>query len=218
MQGTLVKSTGLVLDTAHQPGLAEPPATTLKDYCRWGNNGTFLGVGEPDWVQLPSGLWVMQFDGVNDFVNCGNDKSLDLTTVFTMMFWANIAIYGSGGIIDKTTSYQFNLYGGSVRLRMNGAYYYYSAGWDAFLNRWIHFVWLYDSVLGTRIYCNAVPKAGWDVTVTGALNPNVDNMRLGIGVFGTLEGSLALFQIYKRLWTPGKINQSFEAERRWFGV
>ena len=37
----------------------------------------------------PSGL-VLQFDGVNDYVNCGNDPSLDITDAITIEAWVKI--------------------------------------------------------------------------------------------------------------------------------
>ena len=55
------KSSGLVLDFAHQPGLVEPGATELIDFSRYGTDGTFLGAGNPDWVDTTQGLHVMEY-------------------------------------------------------------------------------------------------------------------------------------------------------------
>ena len=85
--GLVPKSTGLVFDSAHQPGLAEPPAATLKDYSRWGNDGTFGGAGAPDWVRLPSGLWVLEVNGDDDYITL--DSIIYLPADFTYMAWVN---------------------------------------------------------------------------------------------------------------------------------
>ena len=78
-----MKAEGLVLDVAHQVGGAEPGTTTLKDWSPHGNDGTFKGAGEPDWQKLPSGLWVMDFDGSDDYINCGNKENLRGYSSFT---------------------------------------------------------------------------------------------------------------------------------------
>ena len=61
------KSTGLVLDFAHQPALAEPGATELIDFSRYKTNGTFRGAGQPDWVDTTHGLHVMEY-ATGDYV------------------------------------------------------------------------------------------------------------------------------------------------------
>jgi len=89
--------------------------TTLTDISGYGNNGT-LGKGANgtglDWVFSDIGGTALQFDGVDDYVNCGNDSSLDLTSKGTIIFWAKISSY------DHST--YWHIFG-------KGA----SAGWDS---------------------------------------------------------------------------------------
>jgi len=96
------KASGLVADYAHQPGLTEPSATQLWDYSRWKNHGTFKADGKPDWVKLPSGLWVMDFDG-DSRITAVNHASLNLTGNITLIAW--VRIDGGAGtyrpIVDK---------------------------------------------------------------------------------------------------------------------
>jgi len=42
-----------------------------------GNTGTIIGA---TWGKLPSGLWYLDFDGTDDYVNCGNHSSLQVNT------------------------------------------------------------------------------------------------------------------------------------------
>ena len=43
---------------------AVAPADALPDMSRYGNDGVFGGgAAAPTWTQLPSGLWVLEFDG-----------------------------------------------------------------------------------------------------------------------------------------------------------
>lgn len=66
-----MKSSGVVFSSRSYIGSAEPPATVLEDTSRFGNDGAFLSAGNPDWIQLPSGFWVMDFDG-SDYVDLGS--------------------------------------------------------------------------------------------------------------------------------------------------
>ena len=73
----------------------EPGATTLIDTSPFRDNLTFLGDGQPDWVQLPSGLWYMLFDGANDYVAGavnGNPQVLERTADMTFIAWFNVTL------------------------------------------------------------------------------------------------------------------------------
>lgn len=56
-----MKATGIVLDPEVSVDV-EPSPTILYDRSRFGSDGDFKADGHPDWVRLPSGLWVMDFD------------------------------------------------------------------------------------------------------------------------------------------------------------
>jgi len=84
------------------------------DISRYGNNGTINGA-----VWTSSGRFgsALQFDGVDDYVDCGNGASLNITTAVTVEAWVNplysgwtrkksITISGSTSIL---TDYQINI-------------------------------------------------------------------------------------------------------------
>jgi len=56
------------------------------DISRYGNNGTINGA-----VWTSSGRFgsALQFDGVDDYVDCGNGASLNITTAVTVEAWVN---------------------------------------------------------------------------------------------------------------------------------
>ncbi len=63
-----MKSTGVVFKTALSMGV-EPADLVLTDKSRYRSNGDFRAAGQPDWVRLPSGLWVLDFNPDNpDYV------------------------------------------------------------------------------------------------------------------------------------------------------
>jgi len=66
--------------------LDEGGGTTAKDSSESGNDGKLTN--NPKWVAGKLGK-ALQFDGVNQYVDCGNDASLDLIKDFTIVAWIN---------------------------------------------------------------------------------------------------------------------------------
>lgn len=84
----------LVLDLAlplYYPG----SLSSIYDRAPYGNHGTIYGAV---WTRLPSGLWVLDFDGSDDYVNCGAGASM--ANIFdgggTVISWINPASGGEG--------------------------------------------------------------------------------------------------------------------------
>ena len=67
--------------------LDEGAGTTARDFSGYGNDGAFRG--DPQWVAGRFGK-ALEFDGADDYLDCGNDPSLDLTA-WTVAFWLNAA-------------------------------------------------------------------------------------------------------------------------------
>ena len=66
------------------PGQDDAQSATIRDRSGKGNNGTITGA---TWGRLPRGLWYLDFDNVDDVVNCGHNASLALTGDMTFEFW-----------------------------------------------------------------------------------------------------------------------------------
>ena len=66
---------------------------TVKDV--WGkNHGTIEGNPKKVEGKVEE---VMEFDGADDFVDCGSDASLDITDAITIQVWINPKAAGEGG-------------------------------------------------------------------------------------------------------------------------
>jgi hypothetical protein len=64
----------------------EGKGDTAKDTSGNGNDGTILG---PEWVNEGKIGKALKFDGSDDYVDCGNGPSLDLTDQITFVAWVN---------------------------------------------------------------------------------------------------------------------------------
>ena len=56
----------------------------IYDRSPYGNAGTITGA---TWTRLSGGLWVLSFDGTDDWVDCGADGSLDITGNISIIAW-----------------------------------------------------------------------------------------------------------------------------------
>lgn len=88
---------GCVLDLPGLPGVGNK----IYDRSPYGNIGTITGAA---WIRLPSGLWVLSFDGSDDYVIIPDASSLDLTGNLTIRCWLKRGTIGAYmRIADKGT-------------------------------------------------------------------------------------------------------------------
>ena len=59
----------------------------LPDVSGYGNHGSLVGMSPDDWVSSQYGR-ALDFDGVNDYVNCGRITSIESQTNISFSFWS----------------------------------------------------------------------------------------------------------------------------------
>ena len=93
---------------------SEGVGTVLHDRSGNGNDGTIVGA---QWITRRSG-YCLEFDGIDDYVDCGHGASLDLTGAVTLEAWALLdACQGEAGSRANTmkscvTAEEFSTVGG----------------------------------------------------------------------------------------------------------
>ena len=207
---------GLVLaldagNTKSYPGIG----TAWTDLSGNGNNGTLTNGPTFD----SSNLGSLSFDGVDDYVNYGNDSSLDATTGITVSYWMKSSFDTSYSIlIDKRPNYSFWIDGGK-----NLDYYTTGPTITAAssvstipTNEWFNTtVTLSGSTLTWYInYEN-------QYTTTASLGSTTSNSLYigtvqGFPVFG--KGNISQVSIYNRALTASEIQQNYNALRGRFGI
>jgi len=75
--------------------LDEGRGNTAADSSIYRNHGTLVNMGDGNWVAGVSGkaLW---FDGVNDYVDFGNQPSLNITGTLTIELWSKFDTFTTG--------------------------------------------------------------------------------------------------------------------------
>jgi len=125
-----------------------------------GNDGSFKGV--PKWVVGRHG-GALEFDGSDDWLDCGSDPSLDLTE-WTIMFWLRINENKnySGFVVkglDAAENYEVLAYGdGSfhfpIMFTSGTRTYVNTAAGVIVVDEWAHYAYSYQSEQGRRFYKN----------------------------------------------------------------
>ncbi|MFC2058326.1 LamG-like jellyroll fold domain-containing protein [Chloroflexota bacterium] len=216
---------GLVLYTI--PEYTEPSATILEDHSIYENNGAFKGIGQPNWVQLPSGIWVMSFDG-DDYVDLGSPDILEnLTSQFSISLWVHASAWlNAEGQIDFLSKYDgankgfffryinysaphMRFYTGSGA----GTSYAYAASLNA--EQWYHLVGTWDGT-NVNLYIDAV--AGTSATAA-SLTETTKSLYLGRASYSSsrfYSGMMALVKIYNRVLDQNEIAVIYNQERHLF--
>ncbi|RLJ10179.1 MAG: hypothetical protein DRP15_00895, partial [Candidatus Aenigmatarchaeota archaeon] len=142
----------------------EGSGTTTYDASSNGNNGTIYGA---EWTKGKYGS-ALQFDvdGSDDYVDCGNDSSLDVangTSPFTIEAWVYVNNCSAiNFIVSKYSSYQFRIGGDDNSLELFDAndWSYSSANYVCVENEWIHVVAVYNGS-DSSVYKNGVDVTEW---------------------------------------------------------
>ncbi len=223
------KYSGCVLDVARQRGGATPSIVTLDDLSRYKNDGAMTDVS---WVQLPSGLWVMSFDGTDCRVVCPNTITIG-TSDFTIEVWARctqlptVAVSNQGlitadGVGAGLTVFYYVESNNRFRVHMNGTGRSGTLTAALDLNAWVLYTTTFDRSGNATLYKSATLYDTIDISAEVAVSltaptPTLGDVGWAVGV-GEFFGDMALARIYKYLLTPAQIRARYSATRRLFGV
>ncbi|MCK5235919.1 MAG: LamG domain-containing protein [Deltaproteobacteria bacterium] len=224
------KTRGIVLE-AETSRDVEPGVVTLYDRSRFANNGTFAGtVGTPIWVQLPSGLWVLDFTAANaQYINFGTPESINnISNAISVEIWFNLkTAVGFQRIFNTADAFSGGVNYG-IDIIMDGTLFYgqvcgtlstQNGQWaDRIADVWHYATFTYNRVQNLT-YGNGVLISG-DTIDSGTIN-NTTNVYLGrrnSANTQNLNGYIGMLNIYNYALTPGQVLQRFEATRSLFGV
>ncbi len=209
--------TGAVLLLTGLPGGSDK----IYDRSPYGNAGTITGA---TWTRLPSGVWALDFDGVDDYVDCGNNLSLDLSAggAGTFLAWIYADDPGNGYDIifckrpgSNPATFDFYIQDASARL----------SWWISGAEKPSSYVvaastWLFAGfVVGPNLefFVNGA-SVGTVASTMGSANSAV--VRLGASEIAgeRFDGKIALPRIYNRMLSALEIQNLYNREKHLFGV
>jgi len=207
---------GLVLEFLMNEG----EGTVVYDTSGNGNHGEINGA---KWVKLPNGKWVLEFDGVDDYVRVPYSDNLNIVGAITMVALVKPekgtgqqAIIAPAGIHRMYSLYLRHEAGVDVgaRMNINGTEYYVMTGtvnygeWNfiaAVFNgqKWVIYIneWKSPPTVATASYSrqNGAIYIGW----CGDLFPPK-----------YFNGLIAFVHIYNRALTESKIKTLYEMAKK----
>jgi len=136
--------------------------TTAADSSDYGNDGAFNG--DPQWTAGYFG-GALEFDGTGDYLDCGNDASLDVTT-WTITFWLNLNENKNynGYIVkgvDAAEHFEILTYGAGnfhfpILFEDGARGFSNTAEGVTVVGEWSHYTYTYDASEGRRFYKDGV--------------------------------------------------------------
>ncbi len=204
--------------------LSELPGGSGKVYDRspYGNIGSIIGA---TWVRLPSGLWCLDFDGTDDYVDLGSSASLYHSELSAGIWIYTEGVQPNGSASPFFATAQAWMFlgdgtGNNMTARLSttpsGALYP-TPTWPTLpFNQWNHilFTWKRPTL---NYYLNAV------LTATGTRDEPIGTtpatVKLGQQVNNAtcFKGKEALPKIYNRALSALEIQNHFDREKHLFG-
>ena len=210
-----IVTSGLVMhldagNAASYPG----SGTVWTDLSGNSNNGTLTN--GPTYSAADGGQIV--FDGVNDFVSCGNAATLQLA-VYTLEIWfkANNTNSGYRGLITKQGAYGLFLLNNVIGRYDWPSTNFASTGVNAGDNIWRQLVLTTSSAGGSNqtVYINGVSV----LTASGSVDNQANELCVGSAIgLQYLAGSVAIGRVYNVALSAAKVSQNFNANRGRFGI
>jgi hypothetical protein len=224
---------------AEQPGLVghwsfdEGQGSILHDHSEHQNHGQVHGAR---WVNCGDGH-ALQFDGFDDFVDCGNHSSLDIRGPVTLSAWIRPATASAKepGVVGKYfDSYALTLYRG-------GCWWYISSGGNNVATslktgQWHHVVGTFDGQR-MRLYVNGVEQANkrskyrqvaqGKNLLMGRVVPDPDAANAASHARGHFQGLLDEVKVFNRALSMAEVAAEFNrhalqkglkpVDTSWFG-
>jgi hypothetical protein len=226
---TSIVRSGLVLHLDAANAKSYPGSgTTWTDLSGQGNNGTL--VNGP--VFNGNNVGSIEFDGVNDYVDCGNNSSLELSFPLTIEIWYYIYSSWTGtalGLVIKgplSGDYDYMLYltgfgttldfykkndagSGANRAGFTTSYSHF--------NRWNHVCYTISTSGLANSYENGISRSESSFLNTEVRKSN-QSLKIGQGWSSVFGGRISNLKIYNRALTSQEIQQNFEALRGRYGI
>jgi len=196
---------------------ADSGSTSSTDKTANGNNGTMYSATTPTNLHTSAGKFknAASFDGVNDYVKVAT--GLD-TTGNTVSFWFKQSASGNRGIVETVTTNTIQssepyLYvstvGGTLSTYANGGVPQYSTVSTHNLNTWYHLVIVRTATTENTYFDGVLKVSNKTLSVAGTNQ----QLNLGIGYHGYLNGSIDDVRVYNRALSASEVLAIYNATR-----
>ena len=137
--------------------------TAVKDSSGMNNSGTLINgtAWENDKKNCVS-EGCLSFDGVDDYVDCGNGANLNIPGEITIEYWVKYIAGGEFGLAKGWNKWRFFSNPLNIYNMRGGGYSNWATGWAYSSNIWYHVVWI-NTGTSEHLYVNSVLKSSRNV-------------------------------------------------------
>ncbi len=220
--------------------LSGPPGGGNKIYDRspYGNIGVLTGA---TWVRAANGMWCLSFDGLDDYIDCGNPASLQIYTELTVKAWVSRLVDNGLHTIASKNSFNakrcwfLRLGDNSMTNKMrfyvskDGVGSQYLDGNTAVTGTGWHMVvatyrFITDGTSQIRIYLDGRLDGAQDNVLGDLYAENGVSVYIGCMLnaseqpYNLFNGKVALPQICRYIWQELQVKRAYELEKHFFGA
>jgi len=206
------------------PGQDDAYSATIRDRSGNGTDGTIIGA---TWAQNPQGLWVIDHDGDDDYIEATCPQCNFTTGAFSGVIWVQFDAIGAHNYLICrglliTDGWYFDVEtGGYLEINTSQAganQQSYSAAGTVTTGSWLCLGFTRDGA-ACKVYINGVDSTAGSGT---HINPLTSARTLKIGIddnlTNDLDGQTALHTIIGAVWTVGQHLSFYQQTRHLFGV
>ncbi len=201
----------------------ETTGTSAADETTNDHDGSLNNMADEDWVAstAPIGGYALDFDGTNDYVDCGNNSNLNFSSEFTFEAWAKPSTTNTGWLIQKAgtdvSSYtqgdfglEFHSNGNIQGFIYDGTTHWVSISYSS--NLWYHLSIVWN---GTNIYLYV--NGELKDSDTGGMSNYSKNLLIGSGGYSSFgdqafNGFIDEVRIWNDVRTPTEIQENMYKE------
>ncbi|HNS19176.1 MAG TPA: LamG domain-containing protein [Sedimentisphaerales bacterium] len=176
------------------------------------NGLTATLVGDPQWQTTGALGGSLHLDGNSDYVDCGNNAALDLTTGITVAAWVQAERAGGATreplVVKSATTYSLVINGSNVEFSVyvgSAPRVAQSAITTAFQGVWHHVAGTYDGS-SVKLYIDGVPMATVAYAGSIASSP-ATSVRIGSDLADFYQGAIDDVHIYGRALSDVEMSQ-----------
>ena len=176
-----------------------------------GNDGTLMNMNNNDWVDGVKGKG-LEFDGADDYVEVGDNPSLEPSGSFSISFWFKTTQLGNKVLIEKNNNnvgYSIQRGGTNILVMDVGSGSgIWTKGNSYHDGSWHHVVFIYKGVNDGSVYVDDVDDT--DITAPGTPSYGTDSLIIGSrGGNYAFSGLIDEIAIYNRALTSYEIGQHY---------
>jgi hypothetical protein len=195
----------------------EGSGLTVSDLSGKRNNGTFTN--GPTWVGGLHGSAVKLTAASSQYIDCGNNPSLQITGAITISVWINYTTLISSQIVAKDNdtggrayAFDYDLIGGNLRFYVNGGSSLVQFGITPTVGQWYHLTASFIPSGAMALYVNGLVVA--TATAGDASIPSATtNCRIGARAYTGFQGynnaAFGSVQIWNRALSAGEVAQLY---------